>query len=153
MKERTVLITSLVLIIGNFCPAQAGLIDFESIPGFGIPTEGLTISNQFLGTDGVSFSLEGGGFPVIAQVGAPETAFTPNDTPLPGQGVGEFFLTDDGVVLGNPKPLIVSYVTPTAAASGFILDIDSVAYPEIFTVEARDISDIVLESITLSIPL
>jgi len=134
-------------------PAQAlPTIDFESVPGVGVPTEGLTINTQFLATHGVSFSLEGGGFPVIAKVGSPQTAFTPDDTPLPGQGIGEFFLTDDGFVVGVPEPLIISYVAPTAFSSGIILDIGGAhtSYPEIFTVEARDALDITLESITFT---
>jgi hypothetical protein len=152
MRKFGLFIIVLTLILGNTCHVQADLIDFESIPGIGTPTDGLSIGTQFQTTYGISFSLEGGGLPVIAQVGYPETAFTPGDTPLPGQGVGEFFLTDDTVVEGVPEPLIISYDTPTSATSGYILDIggEHTPYPEIFTIEARDNIGVVLESLTFT---
>jgi hypothetical protein len=132
-------------------PCSAALIDFESIPGVGAPTAGLAISNQFLATAGVSFSLEGGGNPVIARVGNPRTAFQgfggAGDTPAPGQEIGTYFLTDDGVLGGNVvQPLIASYASPTMTASGVILDID---FTESFLIEARDMSGTVLESILI----
>ena len=107
-----------------------GTVDFESIPG-GTPTEGLEISTQYLEAEGISFSLEGGGFPRIAKVGSPATAFASelgDDTPLPNQNVGTFFLTDDGNFTERyPSVLIITYNTPTSAASGVILDVDSTA--------------------------
>ncbi|MCB9434513.1 MAG: hypothetical protein H6668_21305 [Ardenticatenaceae bacterium] len=127
------------------------LIDFESIPGE-TPFEGLVISDQFLASDGIVFSLENGESPVLAQVGPPATAFAgpPNnsgDTPAPGQNIGSFFLTDDGALAGlNPEALIVSYTPPTAMASGVILDID---LGETFTIDARDANGNVLETITI----
>ena len=67
------------------------------------------------------------------------------DTPAPNQGVGEFFLTDDGSVpVLNAPPLVVSYNPPTAAASGVVLDID---FDEVFTIEARDAAGSVLQSL------
>lgn len=152
MKTASTLFASTILALA-VCPnADAALINFETIPGVGTPTEGLSINTQFLASAGVSFSLEGGGFPVIAQVGAPQTAFFPDDTPLPGQGTGQFFLTDDGVVVGNPLPLIISYAAPVSQASGVILDIDGEfsSAPEIYTIEARDVSDSVLSSVVIS---
>jgi len=130
---------------------RAELIDFEMIPVSGVPTEGDPIGSQYQASIGVTFSLQGGPPPVIAQVGAPQTAFAPNDNPLPNQGVGQYFLTDDGVVSGNPLPLIIAYDSPTSAASGAILDIDNAgANPEIYFIEARDQNDMVLELITIT---
>jgi len=127
--------------------AQAALIDFETIPG-GTPSEGLVISDQFLATAGVSFALEGGGFPVLAEVGSPTIAFQPSDTPAAGQGTGSFFLTDTGALGGaNPPPVIISYAISTAVASGVLLDID---FNESWTIEAFDGSSILLETISIA---
>lgn len=129
----------------------ATIIDFETIPG-DVPAEGLVISNQFEASHGVTFSLQGGGSPVLAQVGSPATAFRgPGnlpDTPAEGQGIGQFFLTDDGVLAGlEADPLIVTYSTPTAAASGVIVDID---FDESFLVEAFDAGDILVDSFLIN---
>lgn len=103
---------------------QLALIDFESLPGT-TPSEGLQISTQYQVAYGITFSLEGGGHPVLAKVGGTSTAFDSAfgpDTTAPGQDVGTYFLTDDGVLSGLQSPaLIVNYDTPTAAASGVIL--------------------------------
>jgi len=124
---------SFVGIVGLVCgllassAAFAAVIDFESIPS-GSPSDGLTISTQFLSTHGVTFSRGDGGSPVLAQVGAPRTAFQGYnllpDQPAPGTNVGQFFLTDDGVVSGPPSPLLIDYTTAVAAAGGVIIDID-----------------------------
>ena len=144
-------VAGLLLVASSLNCVSAGIIDFESIPG-GTPSDLLVISDQFLATEGVSFSLEGGGFPVLAQVGAPRTAFFPDDTPFPDQGAGLFFLTDDTTVSSSAPPLIVTYSTPTMAASGVILDIDGgLVNPEIYLIEARGLADVVLESITLTV--
>ena len=122
--------------VTNCTAAFAEVIDFESIPG-GSPSDGLTISTQFLSTHGVTFSRGDGGSPVLAQVGAPRTAFQGYnllpDQPAPGTNVGQFFLTDDGVVSGPPSPLLIDYTTVVAAAGGVIIDIDG---QEEWTVEA-----------------
>ncbi len=110
----------------------AQVIDFETIPG-GTPVDGLPISTQFLASHGIEFQLEGGGVPVLAEVGSPTTAFRPNDNPDEDQG--SFFLTDDGSLSNDAADLLVLYDTPTANASGVILDIDGT---EIFTIEARN---------------
>ncbi len=134
-----ILIVPLLLIAS---PAVAELIDFETVPGVGTPFEGLTISDQYAATHGVTFSLLGGGAPVVAEVGPPTTAFQgpPNhsgsDNPVPGQGIGQFFLTDDGQTVGiDPLPLVVDYDPPASEASGVILDMD---VDESFTIEAFD---------------
>jgi hypothetical protein len=150
------LAASLLLLLAP--AAHAVPIDFETIPG-GTPSEGLVISNQFQATLGVIFELEGGGHPVLAEVGDPMTAFGGSRDNLPDQPsaaalaqVGQFFLTDDGVV-GAPQPaLIIRYDTPVAAASGVLIDVDGWAQGaiyEAFRVEARGAGDVVLETIEL----
>ena len=127
----------------------ATTIDFETIPS-STPSDGLSISTQFLASQGVTFSREGGGSPVLAQVGAPQTAFQGfnllPDQPAPGANAGSFFLTDDGVVAGPPTPLIVTYTTPVAAASGILLDIDGA---EAWQIQSRDASKFVIDFVNL----
>ncbi|MCH5376960.1 MAG: PPC domain-containing protein, partial [Planctomycetes bacterium] len=92
-------------ISGGGTPAGqlASLINFESLPG-GIPAEGTVISDQFLASHGVSFAYDDGTFPILAEVGAPQTAFFPSDTPSASAAgtVGRFFLTDSDGVAGFP---------------------------------------------------
>jgi hypothetical protein len=141
--------------IGNACETIAMVIDFEWIPGFGSPWEGLAIDTQFLSTHGVTFSLEGGAAPVIADVGGSTTGFfgppsnTAGDKPAAGQNLGSYFLTDDGIASGPvfAPPLIVTYDPPTAEASGAIVDID---HDEQFVIELRDQFDDVITTITIS---
>jgi Thrombospondin type 3 repeat len=128
-------------------PCLCQLVDFECIPLQGPPTDGQVISDQYESTLGFTFSLENGESPHIAAVGAPATAFEPNDTPVDAEAIGSFFLTDDGVLQGlEAVPLIVTYSTPTAEAGGVVLDMD---FDEQFTIEARDASGAVLESIVI----
>jgi hypothetical protein len=122
------------------------VITFELVNGEA-PTELDEISTQFQAEFGASFVLEDGTFPRISEVGRPTTGFTPNDNPRSNQGIGSFFLTDDGEVPGPSRsPLIVTLDTPTRAASGQILDID---FGESFVVEARDEDGMVLETRTI----
>ncbi|NEP78817.1 MAG: PEP-CTERM sorting domain-containing protein [Okeania sp. SIO3B3] len=101
----------------------ASLINFESIPGRR-PTEGISINNQF---DGITFSLLGGGYPVLAKVGgpAPAIAFTRDgggqDRPK-GTTNGSYFITDPKN--NKQESLRVDYDKPVSTASGEILDID-----------------------------
>ncbi len=129
--------------------ANAQTIDFESIPG-AAPVDGLSISNQFAEMSGVVFSLANGSNPVLAQVGPPRTAFQGfnlgPDQPAPGTNVGQFFLTDDGIVGPPPSTLLIDYLEPVAAASGVILDIDGT---EEWTIEAFDGADNVLATVVL----
>jgi predicted transcriptional regulator with HTH domain len=68
------------------------------------------------------------GSPVLAEVGAAQTAFAgpPNNTgchkPLLGQQTGHFSLTDGGMSDGAAPPPVVSFSTPITPASGVILD-------------------------------
>ena len=132
------------------CAISAQTVSFETIPG-GSPSDGLAINTQFQANFGISFSLEGGGSPVLAQVGSPQTAFQGfgllPDEPAPGTNAGMFFLTDDGSVTGPPAPLIVTYSTPVAAASGVLLDIDG---NEAWQIQARDSSAVVIDTVNLN---
>ena len=136
---------AIAMLVLGCCAAvvSAQRIDFETIPG-GTPQDGLPISTQFLATHGVEFRLVGGGSPVLAEVGSPTTAFVPNDTPEADQG--SFFLTDDGMLNTDSQDLLVLYDTPTASASGVILDIDG---SEIFTIEARNAADQVVQTLVI----
>ena len=137
----------LITLVLGVCinSVSAAVINFEMVPGVGVPTEGLAISNQYEPSEGVIFSLEGGGYPVIAQVGLPTTAFSRKDTPLPDQDIGSFFLTDGRLYSGlRVQVLIVTYTTPTAGASGVVLDLD---FDEQFTIQARASDMSVLETI------
>jgi hypothetical protein len=150
-------IQAVVLAVLVISPATQGqTIDFEKVPGIAVPIDGMSISNQFQGIFGVSFSLEGGGFPVLAKVGAPLTAFsgpTGEDGPATNQNAGSFFLTDDGQTGLAPPALIISYGQPVAAASGVIIDIDSnpaLGGAERWRVEARNATNVLLESTLLA---
>lgn len=127
------------------------LIDFETIPG-ATPSEGLPINTQFRAAFGVTFALENGNSPVLAKVGDPATAFSNDtlgvgDTAAPGQDIGSFFLTDDGMISGPPSALIITYQAPVAAAYAQIVDIDG---EEAWVVEARDGSGAVIDSVKLA---
>jgi len=134
--HRALIIMGTLLALGTPSLAQS-FVDFEFVPG-GAPVDGLMISNQFQASLGISFIMENGTFPQLAQVGPPKTAFNVfggPDLPAPGVDVGQFFLTDDGVVGSPPPPLLVNYATPVQAATGVIIDID---FTEQWTIEARD---------------
>ena len=103
-------------------------IDFESIPNE-VLFEGLEISEQYRDSFGMYFELETGGVPVLAQTGgSPAAAFASfwgQDTPAPGVDIGQFFLTDDGVLSGLfSPPVIVRFDIPVDTFSGCILDMD-----------------------------
>lgn len=131
--------------------ARASLISFESVPGSGSPVDGTSINTQYAASTGMSFSLLGGGSPVLAKVGGSRTAFQgyggQPDQPAPGEAVGSWFLTDDGIVGPPPLPLIVSFTGPVAIAGGQILDIDGT---ESWRIEAYDSSNTLLDSLILS---
>lgn len=125
------------------------LLDFEAVPDTAV-SEGLVVGDQFLGSLGMSFALEDGTRPRLAEVGPPTTAFLGRgeDGPSPDQGIGSYFLTDDGELRGSTSsPLIVAFSQPVDSASGVVLDID---YSERFTIQARDTSGRVLQTVTIS---
>lgn len=144
------LLRSICLVVFFWLTSLAGMlaqennfgcitVDFESLPTGEILTEGTIISNQYQASFGLSFLLEGGGNPVLAEIGEPRTAFGGafgGDTPATGQGIGQFFLTDDGVLSGlDSPPVILQFDTPIDTFSGCILDMD---FGEQFVIEAFD---------------
>ncbi len=135
---RATISTGLIALIASAFSFAQGPIDFETIPG-GAPSDGLSISTQFLATHGVTFSLSNGNDPVLAQVGPPRTAFQgfglADDQPAPCVTAGMFFLTDDNIIGANPPDVIITYATPVSATGGIVLDIDGM---EEWTIEARD---------------
>ncbi len=143
------LLASFLLSTSGVLAQTSNTVTFETIPG-GTPTDGLPINTQFLADFGIAFSLEGGGSPVLAQVGEPRTAFQGYnllaDQPAPGTNTGSFFLTDDGGIVGPPAPIIISYANPVAAASGVLLDIDGM---EGWQIQARDELDNVIDAVDL----
>ena len=122
-------------------------IDFETVPD-GTPVSGVELSDQYKDEFGLSFRLEGGGFPVLADVGGdPAEAFGSqwgNDTPAPGVDIGQFFLTDDGQLAGlTSPPIILDFEIPIDSFAGCILDMD---FQEFFIIQALDQSgNIILE--------
>lgn len=124
-------------------------INFETLP-FQVPTEGLTIRNQFETSFGLTFELENGSFPVLAEVGGVTTAFGSaygNDTPAPGADMGRFFLTDDGQLSGLfSPPLILRFQVPIDSFAGCIVDID---LGEEFIIQALDEFDNIILADTI----
>src|SRR5687767_8448139 len=100
--------------------AASVVIDFETVPG-DAPANGLAISNQF---SIATFSIEGGGSPVLADVGGVPNGFygpptsTGFDQPAAGSNLGNFFLTDDGLVNEMPKVVVIAFTDPVASVSG-----------------------------------
>lgn len=81
------------LILVAALNSQAALIDFET--GFAdLDPVGAVVVLGIVVTFSVGPNSGPTGTGLIAQVGVPETAFVPNDTPAGGLG-GAFFLTDE----------------------------------------------------------
>jgi len=149
------LLTTILLFLAYIATSQVNFgcltLDFESIPG-GIPQSGAILSDQYKESFGVTFTLEGGGNPVLADVGGAQEAFGSawgsNDIPAPGVDIGNFFLTDDGVLQGlTSPPIVLTFDIPIDTFAGCILDID---FGETFLIEAMDENgDVILrETIT-----
>jgi len=124
-------------------------IDFETIPE-GTLFDGMDIFDQYSERFGVTFSLEDGSPVKLAEVGAPATAFGGafgSDTPAPGEGIGQFFLTDDGQLQGlNSTPIFIDFFFPMDSVSGCILDMD---FQERFIVTAYGEGNIVIHIDTI----
>ena len=153
MKTRIHLILLLYALITQISAQSfegCVLINFEELPNNQIPVENLPISNQFFADYGITFSLENGSIPVLAEVGGATTAFSSafgGDTPAPGQGIGSFFITDDGQWSGSTSPaLLVNFSTPIDSFSACVLDIDGT---EEFYIEAIGMNGVVIDSITI----
>ena len=135
--------------------AGASVIDFETLPGGGMPSEGPIASplTYALGTNQLSFSSTVG--LGIAEVGgSPPFGFFPEDTPDPATAFGQFFLTTQ---LAETSDLTVSYLNPV---TGFNFDLGDVdgrqddpsggTQVETFTIEVRDTSNAVLDTIVVT---
>jgi len=127
-----------------------GSVDFENVPGFGVPVETMVINNQYLPSEGMSFSMIAGQIPIIAQVGSPGYAFTgiggADDLPAAGQGVGSFFLVANSP-MQLTSALLVGYSSPVNQAGGVILDIDGA---EAWLIQAFDSGFSVIDSVALN---
>ncbi len=141
---------------------NAQSIDFETIPSGGSTTDQQPISTQYEPDFGVTFDLVDPitllpiGSPLIAKVGSPTTAFQGcgPDTPLPGEGVGLSFLTDDSEITNQTGTLLLTYTSPVDQAAGAVLDVDrrpGGAYEE-WTIEALDASMTVIDTVVLTAP-
>jgi len=149
MKPNSVWIVavSIVAMILSTTLARGAVLDFETLPGGGPPTEGMNISNQFQATFGIRFHNSDGSSPIIVQAGSPGFGFTSafgDDTPAPGEGCGTFFLNISPT--GPSSDLIVGYDLAHADVGGVILDIDG---SEAWTIRALDSSNHVIDTLTL----
>ncbi len=135
-------LTTTLLGWGFPMAASGQTITFETLPDGTVPTDNMLISDQYnVDPYWVTFELIGvdpSVGPRIAKVGPPETAFrgppdtaseecdvgvTNEDMPVPDQGVGCFFLTDDGVNQQSTQDLLITYANPVNQASGVLMDI------------------------------
>jgi len=153
MKNSAVILLLLSLIASlGYGQVKNGCItiDFENFPDGTAPFDGMTISNQYQAEFGLTFSLETGGFPRLAQVGGVTTAFQSslgNDTPMPNQDIGEYFITDDGILSGTfSPPIILNFQFPIDSFAGCILDMDG---GESFIIHARDEFDNIILADTI----
>jgi len=140
---RTYIFILVLSLSASYLSAQVAFgcltLDFESLPGTE-PASGVVLSDQYKSTFGVSFSLEGGGNPILAGVGPPREAFqgpgNGSDNTAVGVDVGNFFLTDDGILANIPAPpIVLTFDIPIDTFGGCILDMDG---NERFEIEARD---------------
>jgi hypothetical protein len=165
MLKRSALLTSFCSALSIVSHAHTQTIDFETLPGGAATTDNMQISTQYEADFGVRFSLVDPitgfrtGFPYIAKVGSPVTAFVScqgDDTPDSGLGTGSTFLTDDGI-LGNSANLLIEYIFPVQHASGIILDVDARSSEpgavEGWLIEAFSSSGELLEFIQIFAPL
>lgn len=141
MKNLNIIIACLLISTNVVISQNLGclMIDFEEIDNDSL-FEGKVISDQFLAEFGLTFELESGGSPVLAQVGDPLTAFSSgfgSDTPRPADApaIGTYFLTDDGDWIDTADPIILNFTTPIDSFAGCILDMDG---GEIFYIDAYD---------------
>ncbi len=119
---------------------ECGMIDFELLPDGSTPFEGEMIGTQYQPSFGITFMLEDGTTPQIAETGGVvANAFGSawgNDELMPGEPIGSFFLTDDGMLTGLTTPaLVVMWDNPIDSVAFGLMDID---FDEFFVMEARD---------------
>lgn len=132
---------------------HAEMVTFESVPGYGNPTAGMAITNQYASSLGMSFSLAGGGAPIIAQVGGGggvwsfDTAHGPASLG-PGNSNGSYFITESSHTLGvAPAALDVTFNGPVNVTGGQILDIDTGS--EAWTIQAYNSSNSLIDSLVI----
>jgi len=127
---------------------HATLLDFETLPGGGTPTEGMSISNQFQASLGIRFKNSDGSSPIIVQTGSPGFAFTSaygDDTPAPGEDPGSSFMLNISTN-GPTSDLIAGYSLPETDVGGVILDIDGA---EAWTIHALNASNVTIDTLVL----
>ena len=94
MRNAMIALAGSALVLGASGQGMADAITFES--GY---TDRMALSAPVTtGTNSVTIGLTAAGAartPYIAKVGAPETAFTPNDRPADVSRSGDYFLTDE----------------------------------------------------------
>lgn len=128
--------------------ARATVLDFETLPGGGPPTEGMSISNQFQASLGIRFKNSDGSSPIIVQNGAPGFAFTSaygDDTPAPGEDPGSSFMLNISAS-GPSSDLIAGYSVLETDVGGIILDIDGA---EAWTIHALNASNVTIDTLVL----
>jgi len=126
---RKVLLTAMTVTVAFASNKQidAGIVDFETVPGSS-PVDGLAITNQYAGTQGMTFSSSGSDFVLASEGGDTQQAFSGYDfsidTLAPGQMGGGFFLTDDlNGSAALPPSLTIEFDQLASFASGLIFDI------------------------------
>ena len=151
----------LYLVPSLFSPANAAVIDFETVPG-GTPSDQLAISTQYQADYGVTFLLQGGGTPFLEKTGAGDSghgfwnaAAQTFDTEAAEHagGLGDYFLRFGTTTFSTaPGPvLVIAYGTPVSAASAQIWDIDAAPNGadgfERWKITARDAAGTVIDAI------
>jgi len=122
--------------------SRASIIDFEDQTDNNIP-----ISDQYLQSHGVTFSLSNGGAPMLSTVGmAPrrhqcaggsggKCNSETNEIRTESQAIaGQKFLGHRSTASSF---LVISYATPVKAASGYIIDVDGREFFEISAFDAN----------------
>ena len=139
-------------------PANATLIDFETVPG-DTPSDQLAISTQYLATDGITFSLSDGDTPFLEKTGSDSGVGFINDqmgwedieaTSHNGE-LGNYFLRFEKTSFASePVPvLMISYATPINVASAQIWDIDGVESlgTEQWKISALDNNQVIIDTL------
>ena len=119
--------------------ANAAILDFET----GYTADKTAIAgNEFEALFGVVFASSFG--VNIVKVGGPTNGFVPNDTPVPADAFGAFFLTSN---FSKVTDLSITYTSAVSEASFDVADIDgSGSDLEVFTFTALDADNNVLAS-------
>jgi hypothetical protein len=167
MKQHMIKLVSSLAIVSLASTAWGQVIDFETMPCGSATIERQPIFNQYENDYDVTFKMldrdtgEFVGYPYIVRKGEPQTGFygcAGEDTPLPGQGVGESYLsTGSNPGGGNQYDLLIEYGYPVSAASGVLIDLDyqSSWLPdprEEWQITARNPNGLEIESFTMRAP-